>query len=319
MLGWFVMIEKVYKQLPFPYFEIDEHFKILSSSLPYKEDNFQDLLISPWRISFSQLMDGRERISMDLKIHRQIRSYIVYIVPYSNELVHLFCFPDEQSQAQKNTIGAAMAHEIRNPLTTVKGFLQLLRPQLSKSGKENYADIAINEINRANDLIYEFLNTEKPHKNEKGTVLLNKLAEEIYMLFESKAILHNVSTQLNRYPEDIVVFGNEQQLKQVLLNICNNALEAMDKQQGRICISLDVEEENAKIIIQDNGIGMSPDTIEQLFTIYYSTKVSGTGLGLSISKQIIDKHDGHLSVSSIEGEGAIFAIQLPLHKKISVN
>ncbi|MGD6944396.1 ATP-binding protein [Cytobacillus gottheilii] len=313
------MMDKMYKQLPFPYFKIDERFMIISSSLSYENISFYDLLVPHLKYTFSQLIGEREKITLDLDLNNQIRSYIVYIVRTEQKQLHLFCFPNEHQDVQINKIAASMAHEIRNPLTAVKGFLQLVRPQLIESGKETYADVAIREINRANDLISEFLHTGKPVAREKKAVVLNEIAEEIYLLFENKAQLQNVSTQLATIGEEVAVYGNEQQLKQVLLNICNNALEAMDKKKGLISISIGADERNARMVIKDNGAGMSAETVKMLFSLYYSTKTTGTGLGLSISKEIIERHNGHLTINSIEGEGTAVTIELPLLNKISAN
>ncbi|WP_176215188.1 sensor histidine kinase [Cytobacillus gottheilii] len=313
------MNNSIYKKLPFPYFEINEDFIITSSSLSYENIPFHDLLVPPLKLTFPQLLEEKEIMNLELNIHDCITSYDVYIVRDDENRLHLFCYPIKQQEVQNHTIAAVMAHEIRNPLTTVKGFLQLVRPNLVESGKATYADVAILEINRANDLIAEFLHTGKPYIHDKKAIVLNEIAEDVFMLFESKALLQQVSTQLSDFGKDVVVYGNEQQLKQVLLNICNNALEAMDKQKGVISIWLGADEKNARLVIKDNGMGMSPETVKRLFSLYYSTKATGTGLGLSISKRIIELHNGDLRISSTEGEGTTVTIELPLLDKGSAN
>src|SRR5690606_8405995 len=92
-------------------------------------------------------------------------------------------------------LAAGVAHEIRNPLTTVKGFIQLIKPYLKDSGKEEYADIALDEINRANEIIHEFLNAAKPQIHEKQVIDINKLMKSILLLYESEAILRNLDIE----------------------------------------------------------------------------------------------------------------------------
>ncbi|KAB2331536.1 GHKL domain-containing protein [Cytobacillus depressus] len=217
---------------------------------------------------------------------------------------------DIPRQTESMTSATELAHEIRNPLTAVKGFIQLLKPHLIEIGKEQYADLAIEEINRANDLLFDFLNTSKS-QNTKTEVPLNKLLENMAMLYQMNKIQIDVSLSI-RNP---TVLANERQLKQVLANVIKNAIEAAPQDVGRITLSSDYNDSSAFIIIEDNGTGMTKQEMQNLFTPFYSSKDTGTGIGLPICKKIIEEHGGSVQISSLEGKGTMFKIELPIYKR----
>ncbi|KAF0817427.1 MULTISPECIES: sensor histidine kinase [unclassified Cytobacillus] len=212
-------------------------------------------------------------------------------------------------------LAAALAHEIRNPLTTVKGFMQLLKPYLSEIGKEQYAELAIDEINRANDMIYEFLNASKPGTNKKAKINLNKLIQEMKMLFESQANINNINLSVKPCPGNPIIYGDTNKIKQVLINIIKNALEACEEVHagdGEVSITAKSNSQQTEIIIEDNGPGMTEETINKLFLPFYTTKEKGTGIGLSICRKIIEEHKGRIAVNSRLSQGSVFIIELPL-------
>lgn len=218
--------------------------------------------------------------------------------------------------ANIGNLAAGIAHEIRNPLTTVKGFIQLIKPYLREIEKEDYANIALDEINRANEIIYQFLNAAKPQPRHLKLIELNKLIKELYVLYEGEAHLQNIMMDISLSTEEPSIYMDENQLKQVLINMVKNAIEAIniaERRQGEVVLSTEVNGDYALIIIKDNGCGMSAESIEKLFTPFYSTKMSGTGLGLAICKRIIDEHGGVIDIKSNLDEGTTFKIELPLY------
>ncbi|KGE18927.1 ATP-binding protein [Paenibacillus wynnii] len=218
--------------------------------------------------------------------------------------------------AMLGKLSASIAHEIRNPLTSIRGFIQLLRPHLSQLGKEEYAKIILAEIDRANDIIHEFLASSKPSVPQVGIIPVSLLLREVVLLTESEALMKGCEIHLHPFAEDLNISVDVKQMKQVVINIIRNAMEAIterdDDYTGRIEIGARREGAEVRIFISDNGEGMSICTLDRLFNPFFTTKKNGTGLGLSVSDKIIRNHGGCISVSSKLNEGTSFIISLPL-------
>ncbi|MDP4095439.1 ATP-binding protein [Paenibacillus sp. P96] len=218
--------------------------------------------------------------------------------------------------AMLGRISASIAHEIRNPLTAIRGFIQLLRPHLLQLGKDEYAKIILSEIDRANDIIYEFLNSSKPSAPQKTVLPVSNLLKEVALLTESEALMKDCEIILVDNPDPLQVSIDVKQIKQVILNIIKNAMDAIqnveDVRPGTIQIAVAKEGHYAGISIADNGQGMDRHTLSRLFDPFFTTKESGTGLGLSVSYRIIKNHGGFIHVNSNQGEGTEFRISLPL-------
>ena len=212
---------------------------------------------------------------------------------------------DEMSNNEENAnmaiLTAAMAHEVRNPLTTIKGFLQLIKPHLTEIDKEEYALIALDEIDRVNQIIYDFLNIVKPPHNKKTPSCINDLIIHIVQLYECESIIKNVKIITHLTREKVLINMNNNEIKQVLINLIKNAFEVSGKY--------------VFIHIIDNGCGMSCETEEHLFSPFYSTKSKGSGIGLSICHKIISEHLGRISCITTKNAGTKFTIKLPLDQK----
>lgn len=212
-------------------------------------------------------------------------------------------------------IAASIAHEIRNPLTSIRGFMQLLRPYLNELGKEEYAKIILDEIDRANHIIFEFLNSSKPSTPDKKDVQVSALLKEISLLFESEALLKGCDIELVSIDPSLTLCADSKQIKQALLNIVKNSLDAVGHasylRKGSIRISAERHDGDVLISIRDNGTGMDQHTLSRLFDPFFTTKLDGTGLGMAVCYRIIKNHGGTIRVDSSVGEGTTFQILLP--------
>lgn len=218
--------------------------------------------------------------------------------------------------AMLGKLSASIAHEIRNPLTAIRGFIQLLRPHLQGLGKEEYAKIILAEIDRANDIIHEFLSSSKPSSPQASLITVSDLLKEVILLTESEVLMKGGQIELTGAAGDLCLYADVKQIKQVLINMIRNSLEAItdrvDGTMGRIELSADRDGNEVRISVADNGKGMDTCTLSRLFHQFFTTKENGTGLGLSVSDRIIKNHGGHISVTSRLNEGTCFIVSLPL-------
>ncbi|MDQ0338013.1 PAS domain S-box-containing protein [Caldalkalibacillus uzonensis] len=211
-------------------------------------------------------------------------------------------------------LAAGVAHEIRNPLTSLKGFVQLLQSGYGK--KEEYYSIMLSELDRINLIVSEFLLlAKKPQalnfqpKNVKG------LLDHVITLLNTQAILSNVEI-LTRSENDIpLIYCEENQLKQVFINILKNAIEAMPD-GGQVIVDIQRYDDNHILIsVKDQGCGIPEERMAMLGEPFYSTKEKGTGLGLMVSHKIIEVHEGRLEICSKVNEGTTVDIILPVVSK----
>lgn len=211
-------------------------------------------------------------------------------------------------------IAAGTAHEIRNPLTSIKGFLQMFSQLFTDIGMErekSYTEIMLTEINRINSLVNEFLLLSKPRDVQYSLVDLNTAFEELLPIVESQALLHGIEVKFSSRGLLPNVVGDTELLKQVFLNICKNGIEAMGN-EGVLHIShhIDTDGDRVSIDIHDTGPGIPPYVIDKIFDPFYTTKEEGTGLGLSVCQKIIHDIGGQIRVST-KGYGTTFHILLP--------
>nr|WP_263328233.1 ATP-binding protein [Neobacillus sp. Marseille-Q6967] len=207
-------------------------------------------------------------------------------------------------------LAAGIAHEIRNPMTALKGFIQLLEPCI-KEKHSMYYDVISSELARIDSIINEFLILAKPKEIQFLMMDVRKIMKETVDLLSAQAVLFNVvvHTQFEENLPD--VFCEPNQLKKVLINIIKNAFEVMPD-GGNLFIEIKRSDEyHVQISIKDQGKGIPKDTINKLGEPFYTTKERGTGLGLMVSYRIIEEHHGRIQIESEEGKGAIFHITLP--------
>jgi diguanylate cyclase (GGDEF)-like protein len=206
-------------------------------------------------------------------------------------------------------LASGMAHEIRNPLTTIKGFLQISKA--NGYNIENWYKLIMDEINRMSELTAEFLQFSKPRSTQFSVHSLHECVLRVISLTESEAtrLGHQIFYEYPEGPMPIVM--DQDKMVQLLLNLVKNAYEAMNE-NGHVRLSMTRQKDFVLLEIQDTGQGIPPDQLEKIFHPFYTTKESGTGLGLSICHKIVQDHQGTLEVESIVNEGTRFIITFPL-------
>ncbi|MGG0720387.1 ATP-binding protein [Robertmurraya massiliosenegalensis] len=207
-------------------------------------------------------------------------------------------------------LAAGIAHEIRNPMTALKGFIQLLEDPIADD-HSMYFGVIKTELNRIDSIINEFLVLAKPQAMKYLEKDIVQIMRETIELLCPQAVLHNVQFQLDLKNNIPSIYCEPNQLKKVFINIIKNAIEVMSS-GGYIHISMKEEEGYIYISIQDEGEGISPELLQKLGEPFYTTKEKGTGLGLMVSYRIIDEHKGKIEVESEKGKGTTFHIKLPI-------
>ncbi|WP_142322783.1 PAS domain-containing sensor histidine kinase [Bacillus paramycoides] len=206
-------------------------------------------------------------------------------------------------------LAAGVAHEVRNPLTVIKGFIQLF--QINKEDQEKYFDLMLSEIERIEAILQEFLSIAKTDEIPTEKKNIYKIFENVVSLINTKAIMTNIQVELIADSSEIIIECSENQLKQVFINILQNSIEAMPD-GGKISIHMkEMNEDGVIIDIVDEGIGIPEERIKRLGEPFYSTKEKGTGIGLMLSYKIIESHQGAISIMSDVGVGTTVTIYLP--------
>lgn len=206
-------------------------------------------------------------------------------------------------------LAAGIAHEIRNPITSLKGFLKLM--QMNGTVKEEYIQIMDSEFDRIEGIIQELLTFSKPSDSQYRIEEMGELIRQVVTLLEPQALLQNVSLSADLGGSLLYASCIGNQIKQVLINLIKNAIEAIDRPDGRVHIRLLAHAGTIIIQIKDNGPGIPPGALEKLGEAFYSTKEGGTGLGIMVTNNIVrNNHGGTLKVDSQEGVGTTFTVTL---------
>ncbi|MEH6945303.1 ATP-binding protein [Bacillus sp. JJ722] len=209
-------------------------------------------------------------------------------------------------------LAAGIAHEIRNPMTALKGFIQLLQSSIQEDFS-NYFEIITSELKRIDLIITEFLILAKPQAVQYEEQDINTIVQETITLLSAESMLYNIVFEKQLYEKPLLLYCEANQLKQVFINIVKNAIESM-RSGGCITISTVLHNEKmVKITISDEGCGISEEKVKRLGEPFYTTKDRGTGLGLMVSYKIIEEHNGWIEVESLVGKGTTFSIFLPCY------
>lgn len=216
-------------------------------------------------------------------------------------------------------LAASIAHEIRNPLSSIKGAAQFLRKEYSDHASLcEFLDIIVEEVNVLNKITTEFLDFARPMRLNLRDIDINDVVFRTIQFMHVDIAKHKVEVDQALAYDTPRIQADDKQLEQVFRNIVLNALQAMPK-GGKLSITSEAMRNGVRVLLTDTGVGMSPDTVSQIFVPFFTTRTKGTGLGLSIVRKIIDNHGGKITVESKTGEGTTFEIYLPICSDKSQN
>lgn len=265
-------------------------------------------------------MNNRERyeLLMDSNVLRDDRGQVTGAYVLFKDVTNLRSLEQQVQRSDRlamiGQIAAGTAHEIRNPLTSIKGFLQMLNTTFKEKEmlkEEEYTKIMLMEIDRINELVSEFLMLSKPRNVSFEQVDIPAVLSEIMPIIKNEALLHAVTVCYKPAQNVPKVIADRELLKQVYLNICKNGIEAMTD-GGCLTISerVDMDERRLHIDFHDTGPGIPVFVIDKIFDPFFTTKANGTGLGLSVCQRIIHEFGGTVRVSC-KGFGTTFTVSIP--------
>ena len=209
-------------------------------------------------------------------------------------------------------VAAGIAHELRTPLTSIRGFVQYLQGSTDPKEWREYGDIIVREVDGLNRIVSELLDLVRSRPLHVEPTDINQLVRDTLLLARDGARAGGVEfiVELAEGLPRVAVDGGE--IKQVLLNVVVNAIQAFSGGSGTVCIITARHERGVALSVADNGEGMSLAVRDRLFEPFFSTKPAGTGLGMAIARRIVERHKGSIEIESEEGRGTTVTLILPL-------
>src|SRR6266567_1254793 len=211
--------------------------------------------------------------------------------------------------AQMGEMGAMLAHEIRNPLAGIKGYAQVIGKKPQEARNAGFAERIVAEVLRLENLVSELLAYAGSGSFPMASIDLAGVIAHTVALARHEAEQQHVTVH-SECREGLRVRGNRDRLGQVLLNLTQNALQAMPE-GGSLRITADAAGKTVIITVSDSGHGIGPEHLERIFEPFFTTKARGTGLGLALCKKIVEEHDGNIGVKSVVGQGTAVSLSFP--------
>lgn len=214
-------------------------------------------------------------------------------------------------------LAAVLAHEIKNPMNSIIINLEVLRPTLGAISEEDkkekaqkYLGVIEGEIKRLEKVITSFLDLATPAPSESSRVRLNEIVEQVLDLLRLELEKNGISNNLDLDSTLPIFFGSCDQIKQALLNLILNAVQAMPD-GGELKIQTSHNDKTVRVVVSDTGSGIEEHILSKIFSPYFTTKKKGSGLGLAIVRRILREHGGYVDVSSELGKGTSFELVFP--------
>ncbi len=264
--------------------------------------------LSEYKPLLEKALNRKESINFEIKsIFQYNLPYEVYVYPFDEGLSILHnnisdrkMFEKEMARLDRlNLVGqmaAGIGHEIRNPMTTVRGFLQLLGEKEEFKQSKGYFELMIEELDRANSIITEFLSLAKNKAVDLKPMSLNGLIENMYPLIQADAMVSDKEIILELQDTDVLLL-DKKEIRQLILNLSRNGLEAMPG-SGKLTISTFNNGDEVVLAVGDEGNGIKPDDLEKIGTPFFTTKENGTGLGLATCYSIAARHNAAIQIDT---------------------
>jgi two-component system sensor histidine kinase PilS (NtrC family) len=300
-----------------------------SISMPYHMEgecarkDGEGVLIS---LKISHLLSPEADLKKNLE--QQVEGYICVFEDRTE--IHKMEEKMKQSEqlAAVGKFSAGLAHEIRNPLASLSGSIQVLKATLvTDEDQQRLMNIVLKETERVNDIVTDFLSYAQPRKSKSTVIDLTQLLQDIVILMKnSNEYDPSINIQLVAPPDHIIIQSEEDQIKQMIWNLCINGIQAMDK-SGNLTMTLrkvegyehkkfKTDRRGVVIIVEDQGRGIPPDEQESIFDPFFTTREEGVGLGLPTVKQVVERFAGYIGVESEPGRGTCFDIFLPQERSL---
>lgn len=285
------------------------------------KDNMDEKILA----NLTNIVRNRQRSNAKIKLDDS--TYQIYIAPLDHEsgapggtvLIVQDLTEEEKLRSELDNVerltlvgqmAAGITHEIRNPMAVVRGFLQLMREK-SPDELNSYYQIVMDELDRANSIINDFLSLAQSRISETESVQLHLVIEELGPLIWADANLRGQSVELKLNPSLPLLQLNVREIKQLILNLVRNGMEAMGS-KGVLTVETRINGDHVDLMIRDTGGGIPQHQIDNLFVPFFTTKNQGTGLGLPLCLSIVERHKGIISVNSEEGVGTVFTVSFPV-------
>jgi two-component system sensor histidine kinase HydH len=269
------------------------------------------LALHPWR---ADAVIHRARIGMTVLFSLLAAAWIMGVLLYRHARraqEHRLEMARRERLAQLGEMGAVLAHEVRNPLSGIKGYAQLLMEQSGDGESQEFATLIVTEAMRLESLVSDLLTYARPEPDPDGPLQINAVIDHVLALVRPEAQAAGVAITASLAP-GLAVRGHEARLEQLLLNLIKNGIQAMPE-GGELAVISRREGKTAEISVADQGNGIPPHDRERIFTPFFTTKARGSGLGLPVCRKIAEAHGGTISVVDNAG-GAVFRVTLPLHR-----
>jgi len=234
------------------------------------------------------------------------------------EVLHRTQISRAEHLATLGELAAGLAHEIRNPLAGIAGVIEIVGRDLpANSPARPVVKDVRQEIARISRTLTDLLETARPHPPQIRLGNLNTTVEHAVMLARQQVLSKPIKIELQKAPNLPEVEHDSDQIHQVLLNLLLNAVQAVNGEAGTVHVQVGSQENCASVVVSDNGRGIPPQILSNIFRPFYTTKGGGTGLGLSLARRIVEEHHGRIEVSSVVGQGSTFTVLLPFHQSDS--